>query len=820
MRYFSFVLCAGLTLMPFPAMGRAYYVAKVDTLNADGSSAHPFPRIQQAAAVMVAGDSCLVRQGVYRETVRPTNSGSSGKPLVFLRYQNDSVMIHGGEVVTGAWTKDSGNIYSIAYSGTVRDLFVNRQYMLQARHPNMPYDSARGGFAMLMAQDNTLNPPANVDWTGVYLIRFNSVNQIFQQNAYSLEVNGILIGPRGLLDSEGEWSYKNNRLSLWAPRGRNPGTLLVETLSRDYGFNLQQRNYIIVGGITFFGTSLNLDQAANCIIDNCRVLYHCPLFLSTGNASGWNRESGANASVNGKGVTVGGSANIIRNCEIAHSWGDGVTMYGTGNTIENCHIYDCSWAGTDCAAICTGGSGHFIRNNTVHDCSRSVLLHRKTGGTIIEHNDLYGAGWLQSDLGVTYTFATDGQGTEIRYNLVHECYSSLGGAGVYIDNGCSNFIVHHNAIFSFQNAWKFFGFGFNAPQTGNRHYNNTLDNVNYNSITIGATGWRDCKFVNNIIQRAIVNASPSQVTCENNFEDSVTAPRFVDPDAGDLQLLPASPCIDKGKVIAPYTDGYAGSAPDQGAYEYGKPAWSAGSSLARKNWGTVRVPGRLSRRGWRTYASVNGVWTGFATDGRLDTWWDSYSPFPAAGARYFMVNMQKPQMFNKIILCSAACPDQTVKSYEVYVSNDGLAYGSPIAAGTGSGGIMTIGFPAQNAQYVKITNPNSAAGQRWAIEEIFLAYDALPAAAHAHGMHACAQTPENVRIYSANGSLVGTTGGSAGDLLLKPGLYVARAHGVDGSLTYRRMMIMRTRRISWEDLNRNGGQDRQDHRIPGDPGRL
>jgi hypothetical protein len=790
MRYFFFVLCAGLMLLPPATFGRAYYVARLDTLNADGSLAHPFPHIQQAAALMAAGDTCYIRQGVYRETVRPANSGSSGRPMVFARYQNEAVTVHGGDVVAGAWGLHSGSIYKTAYSGTVRDLFVNRRYMLQARHPNMPYDSARGGFTMLMTRTGTANPPANVDWNGVIMVRRSSMNEILVQNAYANDIYGILIGPLGLLDAEGEWAYIGGTLYLWPPGGTSPDSRLIETRVRDFGFNLQQRNYCIVKGIEFFATSLNLDQATNCIIDSCRVLYPTPLFMNTGYTNGWNRENGSSANVNGKGVVLGGSANIVRNCEVAHSWGDGITMYGAGNTIDNCHVYDCDWSGTDCAPICTGGSGHFIRNNTAHDGGRSVLLHRRTGNLIIEHNDLFGAGWIQYDLGVTYAFNTDGRGSEIRYNWVHECY--LQGAGIYLDNYTSNFVVHHNAIWSAQAAYRFWGLGFNAPQTNNRFYNNALDNT-ISQITVGDSAWTNCNFTNNILQRTLVNMSPSLVVNQNNYEDSLAPPRFADPDNGDLRLTPASPCIDKGKVLAPYTDGYAGSAPDQGAYESGATAWIAGSSLAYKIWQAPKVPNQLSRRGWRQYVSTNSAWSACAMDGRLDTRWETYTPYAASGLRYFLVNLQKALTFNRIVLYSTASPDQTIKAYEVYVSNTGLDYGMPVASGTGSGGICTINLPMQTAQYVKLVSPAGAANTRWAIEEFFLAYDSAAAANAQPRLQRPDAMPQVTRIYAPDGSLIARCMRGARPLAatLRPGLYVMRMESSDGAGTCRTIVVGR-----------------------------
>ena len=45
-------------------------------------------------------------------------------------------------------------------------------------------------------------------------------------------------------------------------------------------------------------------------------------------------------------------------------------------------------------------------------------------------------------------------------------------------------------------------------------------------------------------------------------------PDFVDTAAYDFRLRRESPCIDKGQVIDDITDGYTGTVPDIGAYEY------------------------------------------------------------------------------------------------------------------------------------------------------------------------------------------------------------------------------------------------------------
>jgi hypothetical protein len=44
----------------------------------------------------------------------------------------------------------------------------------------------------------------------------------------------------------------------------------------------------------------------------------------------------------------------------------------------------------------------------------------------------------------------------------------------------------------------------------------------------------------------------------------------------DFRLKPSAPAIDAGVIIPGFTDGYIGSAPDLGAYEFGGLAWNTG----------------------------------------------------------------------------------------------------------------------------------------------------------------------------------------------------------------------------------------------------
>lgn len=95
------------------ASGNTYYVDGVigsDTTG-NGSSSHPWKTISKAASLMTAGDTAKIRSGVYRETVKPVNSGTAGNPITFEPDTGADVTVSGADVISGPWTVHSGHIY-------------------------------------------------------------------------------------------------------------------------------------------------------------------------------------------------------------------------------------------------------------------------------------------------------------------------------------------------------------------------------------------------------------------------------------------------------------------------------------------------------------------------------------------------------------------------------------------------------------------------------------------------------------------------------------------------------------------------------------
>ncbi|MEI8287951.1 MAG: carbohydrate-binding protein [Verrucomicrobiota bacterium] len=584
------------------------------------SLATPWKTIQKAAGTVVAGDTVLIRGGTYRETVTPTNSGTSSLPIVFMPYNSEAVTISGAEVV-GGWNVYSNGIYQATFTGALGDkdqVFVDGVMMNQARWPNTSLDVSRPVKAVAESASYVTNLNADGTVTGAY------TNALLKQASGSLTgakihlVPGVvwvaqtgyvttntpgsvefhwkrngttntympksgdpfyLFGLLSLLDTPGEWFINTNSsaLYLWPPQNDSPTNHLVEAKKRDYGFDLSGKSDIQIQGLRFFACAVNSSATSQrLMLDglDCSYVSHFSLIDTAGPWSYHMEDTG---------LLLRGTNNTLRNSHIAFSAGNGVTVLGVSNLVDNCVIHGVDYADLDCAAINTGNPsstsfGHEIRYNTCYDSARGLMLIRSLAGGKVHHNVLYRSMLRTTDGGALYSFAHDGQGTEIAYNRVSDNMCSGGGSGIYLDNQSTNFVVHHNLIYN--SGW---GLHYNLHSINMRWFNNTAVAFQ-NGFSGGFSAGRSQaggEVRNNICTGAFVIATTNlaEVTVSNNLTNNVN-PLFVSTNQLDFRVQSNSPAVDAGFAVSPYTDGYSGTTPDIGAFEYGQPAWTAGATIA------------------------------------------------------------------------------------------------------------------------------------------------------------------------------------------------------------------------------------------------
>ncbi|MFI5168196.1 MAG: right-handed parallel beta-helix repeat-containing protein [Thermoanaerobaculales bacterium] len=609
-----------------PAGAAEYYVSpNGDDASRYGSQSRPWRTIQKAAEAMSAGDTCHVKDGEYSEMVRPANSGAAGQYISFVA-EGQAVELNGARRITG-WTVHSGNIWKASVASDFGELYVDRQRMVLARWPNLTtgdiyrpnfYQATANGGDTSIIDSVHLTQPSGY-WSGAKIFMVAGLGWSADQRdviGYDPAGHRITFSPAisssewidadeyslyflydllSLLDAPSEWFLDRaaHTVYLWLPDGGDPNDHLVEAPGGSGGFDLTDRSYIRVAGFKLMSSDIKMQNATGCLVEGVRHLYPATE------------------------LSVSGSDNVITGSEIAYASYTGVRLSGTRNTLSKCHVHHCDYFGTWNAIVefgnhesMNGGSQNTIAGCLLHDTGRDgvyIVQRIDISGCIIEHSEIYNTGLIGKDCGGLYTSLTDGRGTVIRYNIVHDIwpkesleYGPLAlGEGIYLDEGSSGFVVHHNVAY----RTAAYAICLNQPSRNNLVYNNTAvgsggvgggwgdvlaapsmgqgfvgvdGTVVANNLAVmldGRSGW--CMKFDGKTPDYHHNGyyNPSNNDRRNNQGVEATGvtgnPRFVDATGNDFSLLAGSPMIDKGVVVPGITDGYVGSGPDIGAYERG-----------------------------------------------------------------------------------------------------------------------------------------------------------------------------------------------------------------------------------------------------------
>jgi len=609
-------LCASL-LLPLAACAGELHVSKSGSDGNPGTLEQPFKTIGKAATVAVPGDTVLIRAGTYRETVAPQRSGEPGKPIVFRAYQKEQVTVSGANLIEAdAWKPGGERLYQARVPlpfGPDNQLFLDGKMLIESRFPNSSLDVTRpvkltaksgsftgsGRTAEGTIHHDSLNQPAN-HWVGANL--HISLGKVWITETVTITGSGpgwirfpfnesgdyqptagntfFITGGSGAPDAPGEWLFdpSNKVLSLRTPDGSSPSAHITEYKARQHAFDLRGKSHIEVRSLALFAATIVTDpRSHHLVLDSldARYLSHFTVLerWRTGLAD--------------SGIILDGESNTLSNSTLAFSAGNGVALLGSGNKVVNNVIHNVDYSGGVGAGINTGGGcrGALIERNSIYDVAHRMIDIGKLSGGRVQYNDLWAGGIQVTDFGGIYAASTDGGGTVICYNKIHDTNASEGASnrdnnakGIYIDNGSFNYIIHHNLIWNVDKALVV-----NTRENKPKEISRGLVILNNTLIgNIYGYGWKHCRTPDAVIANNIFKGKTTfgvGAKASHNLLDK-DDPMFVKGLSFELQER--SPARGAGITKAPYTVSTSSHAPDLGALPYGVPPWKAGSSLMNK----------------------------------------------------------------------------------------------------------------------------------------------------------------------------------------------------------------------------------------------
>ncbi len=613
---------------------RDIYVSKTGNDSNSGTLSKPYKTIAKASAIAQPGDVIIIGEGTYEEIIKPARSGVAGKPITYIAKSGEKVIISAMQALSG-WQNDSGSIYKIKIDwdlGQENFVMNGNTAMDLARWPNntdgKPFtlnslrnDSGSGANVVNGAYLTSSQIPG-IDWKGGSVFFYGDKPgsgwiawKAFITSSTSGRVNFkldknpswirtfhapkdkgdfYLEGVKGALDYQNEWWFdsKTKELFVQMPGGAAPVDRKVQMRRRKIAIDLNGKSYIEIKNLAVFGGAILLKTNSN----NNR-LYGVSSFYG-------NHTQGVFKGFNaGKpSVEVNGTNNSIEKCEFAFSAATGVRLGGRFNVLKNNYIHDFNYLGSyDAPLVARGGTDNKIIGNTIFNGGRDGINYNGNRCEVA-YNDVYKSNLIADDCAAFYTVGGP-QNTEIHHNWFHDAASrgsKRKAAGIYLDNDAEAFSVHHNVVWNVE--WTGVQINWNGKDID--VFNNTL--VKTQGGAMGAwhkagTAFSNVKVWNNIADVETVD-DPTTQEDEGTFErdadkqnNIITKSGFTNYNSNKFTLTSSSSAVNAGRQISGITDGYVGSAPDAGAYEFGGDNWVPGinwdPSLGPTGQGCYGLPG-------------------------------------------------------------------------------------------------------------------------------------------------------------------------------------------------------------------------------------
>jgi hypothetical protein len=586
--------------------GGTYHEAAVITgLSGDQNNPITFVNYNDEAVIFDGSESIADLEGtdwtVHQDNIYKTTINKDiwqlwvdDKMAIVARWPNytvghpcDPILLKDDNVtpVDGSWWDLAGTWGHMANSWNAAGDLTNDTVYNDMAAENVSF--AGGSIVLNFHSESQFSRPITSHTAGT-----NTLAHVPVMNPHDKGSGHFLIEAKTALDQPGEWYYDKDtgEVWLWCEDGQTPQGRDVRGKTISYALTMDNCSYVDIRGINFFGCTINFTNGLHMTLEDCNFSYPTWFRRMLGEHTYNGEPTEAKPEPMGEGSTFlkgdkNGTYYTMRNCVWEYSDGLIDMKSGYGNLVENNLFHHWSFSGMASMVIMANSNKNSLHTRNTFHTNGSKVMVKHTGCDIEWCHFMY-FGYLQMDGTALQCAGGNGAGGgsdgRVRHHIWHhQAYKNAvrwdGQSGI---NGTDHHLVSWNAPASMMikgdyhkvisntcvNAWDHTqnmikiltedNFGGHTQGANTETYNNLGDSIS--SVRDYYTPLAGTSHSNNwngyLHDRSNGDTADKQVR-----------------DAENLDFRPAadSDLIDAGIVYAPITDGYIGSAPDIGAYEYG-----------------------------------------------------------------------------------------------------------------------------------------------------------------------------------------------------------------------------------------------------------
>jgi len=454
---------------------------------ADGSKDLPFGTIAEALNVVKAGDTVIVREGLYRESVR-VPGGEPGKPVSLKAADGERVILSGAVPVTG-WRRHKGDVYVTVLDFRPERLLVRYRPQPVAREPNegwwtttdandvtivdaehlktLGHDPTGGQAYIWTTHANTFVtvPVASLDRTNgsLTVVRKSRWMQLGAQDRYFLKNHPSQI------DSPGDWAVQEQAGKFrvyFKPAALADLSAVEAPRETRRVLSVYRAKHICISGLEVVAAAKNgieLTQSEDVIISGCIVHGHGDMGILIRDVNEVTVRRNI-VSSNDYGILLHAATHaVVEENEIARNAVDGliVSWGSTDVTVRRNYIHHhLLWGHPDNIQLyCDVKNIRFI-DNLLIGCGQSIMMSETSDG-LLKGNMIVGSNAYSVIFGGrnaenyrihNNTIAFSGYGcmnvTARDYDVRENVFMTGHASFLFVIRGVEGYVGDHNLLYN------------------------------------------------------------------------------------------------------------------------------------------------------------------------------------------------------------------------------------------------------------------------------------------------------------------------------------------------------------------------------------